>query len=705
MTVKTLKETAKKVVKVVKEGLSTSQKDMFNYETKESREATILFLFDYAKRSKADHDAKCIKYDDYYNGRHETALQIAKSCQAAGIPWIPAEVSDAYIHVESLINPDCPDFEFSGRDGYIDPRKAKQREYVVKYVCDSNKLERMIPNQERRINKSGDCVYKVYWDSVKRSPYTVQEGDISIYDIDPANIFPDPTALCVDDCEYIDYVYPLHKREAARRYKKDLKKLGKTIHEFGGCTFHTDTQIYTGQFNDFNGDTVQIIEHWYRDDDGDIALSILINLEEVRHVPKYWMKTGAQNKLYPFVKICKISAENSFWGRSELESIINYIDAADREMAYGMVNDAFMSNDIILSEAGAFVDDKMPESAPGAHWQVNPGKIGAVARLKGLESLPEHAGTVEFLQKQIERTVGNYDTSMGQEPARVSTASGIAQLNERADSRKNIKKADRTIGYENLFELIDWTALEFYDDNRLIYLGVPGSKRAEPAGAMSEPLRDSAGDPYNDNLDAGPIIFKFNSESMKIKNSETQEAYFPRVDATIHAGDSLAHNKAFTLSFLEGMLAMPITPLNFKIVESMVELVDLPMRKEIIDHLDKMFASGAMNPATSKGDQGGAAMPAGELPEETPPSSGLPPEIRDILSGLTQEQIQQISENPQMLEQLMQGGGQQTEIPPEVLAILEALTPEQQALVMQNPQLLEEIMQGGAPSGEMQGQT
>jgi hypothetical protein len=152
------------------------------------------------------------------------------------------------------------------------------------------------------------------------------------------------------------------------------------------------------------------------------------------------------------------------------------------------------------------------------------------------------------------------------------------------------------------------------------------------------------------------------------------------------------------------MLAMPITPLNFKIVESMVELVDLPMRKEIIDHLDKMYASGAMNPATSKGDQGGGAMPAGEISEETPPSSGLPPEIQDILSGLTQEQIQQISENPQMLEQLMQGGGQPQEIPPEVLAILEALTPEQQALVMQNPQLLAEIMQGGAPSGEMQGQ-
>ena len=57
--------------------------------------------------------------------------------------------------------------------------------------------------------------------------------------------------------------------------------------------------------------------------------------------------------------------------------------------------------------------------------------------------------------------------------ARVTTASGLSML--RADGREqaDIKRADRNAGFERLYELLDWLCLEFFDDDRMLYLGAP----------------------------------------------------------------------------------------------------------------------------------------------------------------------------------------------------------------------------------------
>lgn len=716
-------KTVKRVGAAIKQGVNINKSALYDFSTPETREATALYLFDYARSERKPWVDKWKKYDNYYRGHHDTINEIAKFNKENNISFVPACVQDPYMHVESMIIPDVPDFEFNGRDDDLDSYRAKQREYVVKYICDRNKIDSMNTQSERRLNKLGDAVWKVYYDYSLASP-DGKQGDIIIVDTDPSNIFPDPAAHGFEDAEYIFYVYRLHKRKAARIFADDLKKNGMNIEEFGSNGNYCDTQIYNSHVQDIYDDTVQVMEFYYKDDDGNIACSILINEQEIRFIPRYWEKTYTQCKLFPFVKYCKIADENNFWDRSELESIIDLTDAADREMAYGLENAAFTSNDMIIVEDNALSDGESLKNHPGAIVHVKANKANSIRRLQGLSSLESRTPTIEFLQNQIEKTIGNFDTSMGVEPDRVTTASGIAQLNERADSRKSIKKADRITGFERLYELIDWTALEFYDDDRLIFIGTPDGglkskfmqdyqqqvQQAKQAGQPVPPM------PKNLDPNKGPILFHFNADSLANKkyidnpdspDDPTVITYFPRVDCEVIASDSLSKSKAFTVQSLQTLISMGITLENYKIVEAWVDLLNLPQRKEIKDYLEGYFKN----------------LPVG-MPKATLAYKDLSPDGKQQLAAKIGLQIQAPppADSQNVPYDLLQSGAptsgineakvvtgqpQQQEFDPQTAAYLDKiigngdgmLSQEELAHLQQHPEILEEMLKGGQQSG------
>lgn len=662
-----IKDTVRKVGRVLT-GKTIESGRLYDYSTVESREETIPYLYEYAKANRSEQQGKWIEYDNYYNNQHVTQLELKKVAQDKGLPFIPAILPDPFIHVESQIMPDIPDFEFSGRDDDMDSVKAKQREFVVRFVVENNKLENMNTDNERRLNKLGNAFWKVAFDYSIEGPGF--NGDLVIGNPSPANIFPDPSALDIDDCEYIDYVYRMHKMKVARTFRKDLERLKLTIADLDGEGYHGDTQIFNSQTQDVNDDTLQIVEHWFRQpiegsdtreyeidgktvkrkvtwEAGDIACSIMIGSREVRYIPKYWEKTGRQNKLYPFVKYCKIPIDGSFWDMSEIAPIKDLVDAGDREMAMFILNDAFNANDIILMEENALSDDTEAVNVPGAQWKVKSGKMGAVARLGGLSNLNSGLkDSINFIRDLIQETVGNFDSTQGKEPVRVTTSSGIAQLNERADARKNIKKADRLTGFERLYELIDWSALEFYDDNRVIFLGATDEK----AKANFEQIKSQLprGQQFtNTDPTQGPVIFRFNADKMRSLDAgptdQTGEAtwYYPRIDAVVHAGDGVRKSKAFTTAAISDLSKMNITPYNYRIFEAWVDLLDLPNRKEIKEGLEQAFSQPPQQP--------GAPGQPPQIPQLTP---------EEIMASLSPEEQDYLRQHPEILDQILQGGGQ-----------------------------------------------
>jgi hypothetical protein len=165
----------------------------------------------------------------------------------------------------------------------------------------------------------------------------------------------------------------------------------------------------------------------------------------------------------------------------------------------------------------------------------------------------------------IESTTGNFDVNQGKEPTNVTTATGIALLNERAKTRKNLKNIDRNAGFKRLFSLIDYTSFECFTDGKVLELGAIGQ----------------------DN-----IIYRYSDFTKK----NIGGTYIPVVDVVIHTGSGMENSKAFTVSALSTLAGLKITADNYKFIKAYIEEIGIPERAEICEFLEERFKN---NPDTS----------------------------------------------------------------------------------------------------------
>ena len=334
-------------------------------------------------------------------------------------------------------------------------------------------------------------------------------------------------------------------------------------------------------------DTVQVLEHWFRQPvetsvDGEtipagaVACSVQAGGHELRYIPNHWRRTGAQNTLFPFVHYWRIQDENRFWNKSELSAVLDLVDAADRKLASALLNDSFLSNDILLVEDGALADGEELTNEPGAIVHLKQGRMGGVQRLGGLQSVGKAAMDISWFKEQIERASRSYDTGTGKETARVTTASGLSML--RADGREqaDIKRADRNAGFERLYELLDWLCLEFFDDDRMLYLGAPEGMRA-PGQRM---IYNSA-----DFARTLPEVRALTGEVVR-----PSREFFPRVDITVQAADGARRDRQTTLQALDSLTRANVTAENWRIFAAELEILDIPDRQEIVGEWERRFA-------------------------------------------------------------------------------------------------------------------
>lgn len=560
----------------------------YDYSTREAREVTVSELFHRARNARTAVEAEWQRYNDYYNGIHDVTAETAEFCRDNDLPWVPANMPDPWIMVESQLDPAVPEPEFRGRDDDMDSAKARQREFAVRYIVENNRLGDMNTRNERRLLKLGDAFWKAYWDGEMRCG--VNEGDIRIKDVPVEAIFPDPSVRdgTIQDGQYLDYVYSVHKVRFCQMFKKELSELGLRQEDILSADYVGRTGLFdmTTAVDDMD-DTVQVLEHWFRQPEettdkngntvpaGSVGCSIQAGGRELRYIPNYWERTGRQNRLFPFVHYWRIQDENQIWNKSELFPILDLVDAADRKLAMGILNDAFMANDILLVEEGALADGTELTNEPGAVVKLKANAMGRVQRLGGLQSMANASVGIEWFKGQIERTSRNYETNLGREPARTTTAMGLTLLRSDAHNQSDIKRADRNAGFERLYELLDWLALEFFDDDRMLFIGAD-----EATDRPARRLR------FNADAFAQTMPEVRDLQGNVVRPSWT---YWPRVDVTISAGDSLVRGKESTLQALQALTAAPVTAENWKLFAAQLEVLDLPGKQDIIADWERRF--------------------------------------------------------------------------------------------------------------------
>lgn len=558
---------------------------VYDYTTEEGRVATAEWLFEQAKNERTAVEDGWVRNEGYYNFVHAAAAEMREALEEQGIDWTPAVVPDPFIQVESQLVPEVPQPEFHGRDDDADGEKARRREFAVRYIVEENRINDMNTSNERRLRKLGDAFWKAYWDETM--PCGEQSGNIRIKDVSPEDFYPDPTAgrEGLEACEYVDYVYTMHKLKFWRLYHDVLEKKGILLEDL----LQTQYRVEDGLFEPITSgtlardDMVQILEHWYRNPcdteeapAGAIGCTMQAGGVEIKWIPNYWEKTGRQCRLFPFIHYWCIRDETQFWNRSELDPILSLVDAADRQIAIGQLNDAMMANDVVLVEEGALADGAEFTNAPGAQVTVKQGRMGGVARLGGLNNGIQSVSAVNWFLDQIQRTSRNYDSNNGRETARVTTASGLLQLRGDAETQQKLKKADRDAGFCRLYELLDWLALEYFDDDRLLFIGA--KKKGEQPQSLT----------YNGDDFARRAGVRVDMLTAAVTDEGFD--YYPRVDVTVTAGDGLSKNPATTVEVLDKLAASQITADNWELLAAELEYLDIPQKQEIIEGWRRKFA-------------------------------------------------------------------------------------------------------------------
>ena len=571
---------------------------IYDYSTAEGRVATAEWLFQQAKDERAVREAEWRRYNDYYNFAHDAAREMAEALEESGLPWTPACVPDPYIMVESQIEPEIPVPEFHGRDNDLDGKKAKERELAVRYLIEENRLNDLNTANERRLRKLGDAFWKAYWDETM--PCGDRKGNIRIRDVAVQDVYPDPTAgpEGIQNGEYVFYIYTMHKLKFWRLYHDALKKQDKALDDVVGVAQYREAddilEPYT-QSTAARDDLVQIMEFWYRQPfdtkdakAGAVGCSVQAGGVELRHIPNYWVKLGAQCELFPFVHYWCIRDETQFWNKSELEPILPLVDAADRELATGLFNDAMTANDVVILEEGALAPGEEFTNVPGAVVRVNQGRGGGIARLGGLSDGVKSLSMVGWLLNQIQRANRNYDSNNGQETARVTTASGLMQLRADALTQQKIKSADRNAGFCRLYELLDKLALEYFDDDRLLFIGAK-----QPGGAGETVVYNSA----NYAMESGALVDPLTGETIR-----AGQLYYPRVDVTVSVGTALGRSPAATVEVLEKLIATKVTADNWKLLAAELDYLDIPQKQEIVAEWKDRFEPAQVDPPEASGE-------------------------------------------------------------------------------------------------------
>lgn len=502
-----------------------------------------------ARFAKSGVEAYWQRMRAYYDGTHDTARQTGGYLCDADLPWQPAGVPDGYLHVESAIDAKLPEFTFSAR-GEADSKKATLREKVVRYVLQNGDVYEKNAVNERRLNLYGSAVWKLGITKNERD-----DAEITVENPTLETVYPDPFATTVSECEYVAFVYHMSRTRAERIFREDLLRRDLTMQ----MLFSDNVR---GKRVGGLGDTVEITEFWFRQPTdgeeicdfsgekvsytaGDIALSILVEGREVRYLPKFWKKTSF--KEYPFVIYEKIPTDGRIWGKSELETIIPLIDAADRQLFFAQLNTAFFAGDILVYEENAFAPDSFPENRPGAIWKLRPGMMEKVKRLGGLAADGvSHYEIAEKYRAMMKEATGNYDFMQGDSSTRVNTATGLALLGDYATKRQEAKNMGKRAGFESLYRLIDQMALEIFSVEKL---------------------------------------HEITDEDI----SAEMLSYMPSPDVSVTVCEGVEGTRSYVLSALTDLFKTEITQENYPIVRAYVGALGFPERHKLLEALDARF--------------------------------------------------------------------------------------------------------------------
>lgn len=404
------------------------------------------------KAGKVNLERRIIDNEQWWKLRHSDGLQNTNADDADKSAWLAnvimtkhADAMDAY--------PTCTVLPHA-RD---DEEEAKKLTSIVPAVLRKTNFEKIYSDVWWQKLKGGTGVYKVIWDKNKLGGL----GDISILKVNLLNIFWEPGVEDLQDSMYVFHVELENKKRLVERYPqltdKVLSGLQETVSKF-------------------------IYDDAVRTDDKALVIDCFYKKNGVLHLCKYVGSTvlyATENEpdmadtglydhgLYPFVLDPLFPIEGSCCG-------YGYIDYGKSTQHYvDKLTGAIMKNALASSvprwfvrDDGSFNEEEYADFTKSfVHTSANLGK-DSIAQIKPDPLSGIYLNVLDSRITELKETLGNRDASTGGVTASVTSAAGIASLQEAAGklSRDAEKASYRT--YENIIYLVIELIRQFYNTPR-----------------------------------------------------------------------------------------------------------------------------------------------------------------------------------------------------------------------------------------------
>lgn len=394
--------------------------------------------------------------DDFYLAKHWNSQRAS---------WRPDPVIN---YVAYVVDQKAPQLTNQRPTGLIlptardDEEAAKLFTQITDVIAERVDLDSKIDEVVRTGLLLGTGFFRVWWDnSLKggRPEYDQMGnviggnqwmGDVAIDCPDPANIYPDASANCIEECRYIIYAVPKTTKWIDEKFKVKVEPEQAF-----------ETEIYNRPSVNNSKDRVMFYEYWYKDN-GEINCVYAAGGKILKQIKKVFA-----HGRYPFVSFVAKKNRKSLWGIGEPKNILANQKLLNKLVEIPTTISQLTSNPIALIDPRSGIDAKKWTNKPGQIWMAkDPG--AAVRWLEPPRMNGDIYRQIELMREFIERMAGVYDANTGETPGGVTAAAAIQMLQEQGSIpikgiARNLYQSIKDV-YELMIELVK----ENYEETRYI---------------------------------------------------------------------------------------------------------------------------------------------------------------------------------------------------------------------------------------------
>jgi hypothetical protein len=411
------------------------------------------------RQGKTNLDNKVIDNYEWYKMRHWNQVKQGEGDPNAINPvsgWLFNSIANK--HADMMDN--FPSANILPREEG-DKAEAKMLSSIIPVILDTNGFKKVYSQSSYSKINAGTRIYGVFWDSSKLNGL----GDISVKEIDILNVFWEPGVSDIQDSANFFHVEMVDNNVLRAQYPQlrdslggDLSLTGKYIYDDTVDT--TEKSAVVAWYYKLRNESGKTVLHYVKFVN-DVVL--FASQDDPRYAKEGWYHHGK----YPFVFDAMFPLKDTPAGFGYVDvgrSAQEFIDRGNKAVLENMLVNArpryFFRDDGMVNE-----DEFLDLNQTVIH--VSGDLSDAVVR--PVSSSPLNDIYITMLSNKIEElkeTTGNRDVSTGGTAAGVTSAAGIAAMQEASGKLARDNNANSYDAFSDVVYLIIENIRQFYDTTR-----------------------------------------------------------------------------------------------------------------------------------------------------------------------------------------------------------------------------------------------